>query len=214
MCVVLANPDRPAWQVPTTATDTEVRSAFDGLVAYCGTYETDERRETVIHHVEADREPHMMGTDRARLARVSGDRLVLRPTSLPPGVAEWTVEWERVRATRGWIRTASGLEYRVVTEGRGRVVARGDTVTIHEALSLPDGRTVFDSRVAPNKPVTFTLGANQVIRGVDEGVTGMRVGERRRLRVPAALDGRAFDPAFIPPTATRLYDIEVLAARP
>jgi peptidylprolyl isomerase len=113
-----------------------------------------------------------------------------------------------------WIRTASGLEYRVVTEGRGRAVAHGDTVTIHEALSLPDGRTVFDSRVAPNKPVTFTLGANQVIRGVEEGVTGMRVGERRRLRVPSALDGRTFDPAFIPPTATRLYDIEVLGAKP
>jgi peptidyl-prolyl cis-trans isomerase A (cyclophilin A) len=113
-----------------------------------------------------------------------------------------------------WVRSASGLEYRVVTEGWGRRVERGDTVTIHEALSLPDGRTVFDSRVAPNQPVTFTLGANQVIRGVEEGVTCMRVGERRRLRVPPALDGRTFDPAFIPPAAIRLYDIEVLAARP
>lgn len=113
-----------------------------------------------------------------------------------------------------WVRTASGLEYRLVTAGSGRPVQRGDTVTIHEALSLPDGRTVFDSRVAPNTPVTFTLGANQVIRGVEEGVTGMRVGERRRLRVPPALDGRTFDPSFIPPTATRLYDIEVLAAKP
>jgi FKBP-type peptidyl-prolyl cis-trans isomerase len=117
-------------------------------------------------------------------------------------------------ADTAWVRTASGLEYRLVTAGSGRAVGRGDTVTVHEALSLPDGRTVFDSRTAPNKPVTFTLGASQVIRGVEEGVTGMRVGERRRLRVPPALDGRAFDPAFIPPTATRLYDIEVLAARP
>ena len=113
-----------------------------------------------------------------------------------------------------WVRTTSGLEYQVVTEGQGRRVQRGDTVTIHESLSLPDGRTIFDSRVAPNQPVTFVLGANQVIPGVEEGVTGMRVGERRRLRVPPALDGRTFDPAFIPPTAIRLYDIEVLAARP
>jgi peptidyl-prolyl cis-trans isomerase A (cyclophilin A) len=117
-------------------------------------------------------------------------------------------------ARAAWVRSASGLEYRVVAEGWGRRVERGDTVTIHEALSLPDGRTVFDSRVAPNQPVTFTLGANQVIRGVEEGVTCMRVGERRRLRVPPALDGRTFDPAFIPPAAIRLYDIEVLAARP
>lgn len=113
-----------------------------------------------------------------------------------------------------WVRTASGLEYQLVSEGHGRPVQRGDTVTIHEALSLPDGRTLFDSRAAPNQPVTFVLGANQVIPGVEEGVTGMRVGERRRLRVPPALDGRTFDPAFIPPTAIRLYDIEVLAARP
>ena len=113
-----------------------------------------------------------------------------------------------------WTRKASGLEYRVTVAGQGRLVHRGDTVTIHEALTLPDGRLVFDSRRAPNKPVTFTLGANHVIPGVDEGVTGMRVGERRQLRVPPALDGRTFDPAFIPPTATRLYDIELLAAKP
>jgi hypothetical protein len=61
-----------------------------------GTYETDESRHAVIHHVEADREPHVMGTDRTRVALVTGSRLVLRPVALPPGVAEWTVEWERV----------------------------------------------------------------------------------------------------------------------
>jgi hypothetical protein len=98
VCVVLANPDRPAWKSPQAATDGEVRSAFEGLVAYCGTYETDESRHAVIHHVEADREPHVMGTDRTRLALVTGTRLVLRPVVLPPGVAEWTVEWERVGA--------------------------------------------------------------------------------------------------------------------
>jgi FKBP-type peptidyl-prolyl cis-trans isomerase len=49
-----------------------------------------------------------------------------------------------------------------------------------------------------------------VIRGVDEGVTGMRVGERRKLLVPPALDGRKFDPSFIPPDAIRHYDIELV----
>jgi hypothetical protein len=96
MCVVLANPDRPAWKAPRSPTDAEVRSAFDGLVAYCGTYETNEQKNHVIHHVEADREPHLVGTDRTRLATVTGDLLVLRPIDLPAGVKEWTVEWERV----------------------------------------------------------------------------------------------------------------------
>lgn len=96
VCVVIANPDRPAWSAPASPTDAEVRSAFQGLVAYCGAYETNEQERSVIHHIEADREPHVMGTDRKRLATVTGKRLVLRPTSLPAGVEEWTVEWERV----------------------------------------------------------------------------------------------------------------------
>jgi FKBP-type peptidyl-prolyl cis-trans isomerase len=75
-------------------------------------------------------------------------------------------------------------------------------VRIHETLSLPDGRVIFTSR-RNNQPVKFVLGASQVIAGVDEGVTGMRVGERRKLLVPPSLDGRTFDPAFIPPDAIR-----------
>lgn len=100
VCVVLANPDRPVWSSPKNPTDAEVRSAFDGLVAYCGTYETDETKHTVTHHVEADREPQLMGTDRVRVAMVRGNRLVLRPTVLPAGISEWTVEWERVTAAK------------------------------------------------------------------------------------------------------------------
>jgi hypothetical protein len=96
MCVVLANPDRRAWKAPQLPTDAEVRSAFEGLVAYCGTYETDEAKHHVIHHVEADRAPGVMGTSRTRLAKVTGNRLVLQPLDLPAGVAEWTVEFERV----------------------------------------------------------------------------------------------------------------------
>lgn len=68
---------------------------------------------------------------------------------------------------------------------------------------------IFNSR-DKNQTVTFVLGANQVIRGVDEGVTGMRVKERRKLLVPPSLDGRKFDPSFIPPDAIRHYDIELV----
>lgn len=96
MCVVLANPDRPAWNAPKLPTDAEVRSAFDGLVAYCGAYETNEAKHLVIHHVEADREPAVIGTNRTRLATITGNRLILQPVDLPAGVAEWTVEFQRV----------------------------------------------------------------------------------------------------------------------
>jgi len=82
-------------------------------------------------------------------------------------------------------------------------------VRIHEALSLPDGRVIFNSR-DKNQTVTFILAANQVIPGVDEGVTGMRVGERRKLLVPPSLDGRKFDPSSIPADAIRHYDVELV----
>jgi hypothetical protein len=42
MCAVLANPDRPRWKVQAAPVDAELRSAFEGLVAYCGTYEVNE----------------------------------------------------------------------------------------------------------------------------------------------------------------------------
>jgi hypothetical protein len=95
VCVVLANPDRPAWKDPKSPTDAEAHSALDGLVAYCGTYETNEQQHSVIHHVEADKNPSIVGTNRTRIATVTGNRLILRPVDLPPGVKDWTVELER-----------------------------------------------------------------------------------------------------------------------
>ena len=114
---------------------------------------------------------------------------------------------------KGWVHTKSGLKYLIVVKGKGPPAAANARVTIHETLSLPDGTVIFSSR-ATNKPVTFDLGAKQVIPGVEEGVTGMRVGERRKLLVPPALDGRKFDPSFIPPEAIRHYDIELVAIVP
>jgi FKBP-type peptidyl-prolyl cis-trans isomerase FkpA len=106
------------------------------------------------------------------------------------------------------ITTKSGLVYTVVSEGTGPIAKAGQTVLIHETLTLPDGRLIFTSK--GKDPVKFLLGGKQVIPGVDEGVTGMRVGGRRKLLVPPALDGRKFDPAFIPPDAIRHYDIELV----
>ena len=106
-------------------------------------------------------------------------------------------------------KTKTGLIYETVAQGAGAIAKRGDKVRIHETLSLPDGRVIFNSR-EKDRTVTFILGGNQVIPGVDEGVTGMRVGERRRLLVPPSLDGRKFDPSFIPPDAIRHYDIELV----
>jgi Lipocalin-like domain len=97
MCAVLANPDRPKWKAEAAPADAEVRAAFDGLLAYCGTYDVNDAEGYVVHHIELDRVPNLSGTDRKRYFTLDGPRLVLRPAPpLPAGVVAWTVEWERV----------------------------------------------------------------------------------------------------------------------
>ena len=96
MCAVLADPDRSKWVSEATPSDAEVRVAFDGLVAYCGTFDVNEAQGYVVHHIEMDGVPNLAGTDRKRYFVLSGNRLMLRPVPLPAGVQEWTVEWERV----------------------------------------------------------------------------------------------------------------------
>jgi hypothetical protein len=78
--------------------------------------------------------------------------------------------------------------------------------------TLPSGGLIYSSR--GGTPITFRLGANQVITGVDEGVTGMRVGERRLLVVPPALSRRAAYPANTPPDSTLHIDGELIAIHP
>ncbi len=96
VCAFLSNPDRPKWKVQTAPTEMDLRSALDGMVAYCGTYEVNEREGYILHHVQMDKVPNVAGTDRKRYFTLSGSRLVLRPSPLPDGIKDWTVEWERV----------------------------------------------------------------------------------------------------------------------
>ncbi len=98
MCAVLMNPARPQWVVPSNPTEQEVRSAMNGLVAYCGTYDVDAGEGSVVHHVELDTVPNTIGTDRKRFFTITGNRLVLRlAPPLPEGVLESSLTRERVK---------------------------------------------------------------------------------------------------------------------
>jgi FKBP-type peptidyl-prolyl cis-trans isomerase len=109
-------------------------------------------------------------------------------------------------------RTPSGLRYRVLATGDGPVARAGQRVSIHETTTLPNGTVIYSSR--GGGPITFLLGGNQTIAGVDEGVTGMRVGERRLLIVPPALSKRASYPANTPRDSTLHIDVELMQIRP
>jgi FKBP-type peptidyl-prolyl cis-trans isomerase len=108
--------------------------------------------------------------------------------------------------------TPSGLRVRVLAAGTGTAARSGDQVTIHETTTLPSGGVIYSSR--GGAPITFRLGSNQVITGVDEGVTGMRVGERRLLVVPPSLSRRTSYPANTPPDSTLHIDVELMQLRP
>ncbi len=106
--------------------------------------------------------------------------------------------------------TDSGLKYEDLVEGDGAVAEAGQTVTVHYTGWLTDG-SKFDSSVDRNQPFQFLLGKGQVIRGWDEGVQGMKIGGKRKLTIPPQLGyGAAGAGGVIPPSATLVFDVELL----
>lgn len=108
--------------------------------------------------------------------------------------------------------TIENLKIEQTKKGDGRVVEKGQRVTIHfisRIQNSPEDREIDNSyrRV----PMVFIAGFNQVLTGLDEGVIGMKVGEKRRLTIPPGL---AFGPrgngSDIPSNATMIYDVELL----
>lgn len=108
------------------------------------------------------------------------------------------------------VTTPSGLQYQVLQAGNGTEAKAGQTVKVHYTGWLTDG-TKFDSSLDRNQPFSFKLGAQQVIAGWDEGVAGMKVGEKRRLTIPSKLGyGKRGAGRVIPPDATLIFEVELL----
>ena len=109
--------------------------------------------------------------------------------------------------------TDSGLKYEDLVEGDGDEAAAGQDVSVHYTGWLTDG-SKFDSSKDRNMPFDFALGAGQVIRGWDEGVQGMKVGGTRKLTIPPQLAyGASGAGGVIPPNATLVFEVELLAIR-
>jgi FKBP-type peptidyl-prolyl cis-trans isomerase FkpA len=111
------------------------------------------------------------------------------------------------------IVTASGLRYTDLRPGQGAEATEGKIVEVHYTGWLENGKK-FDSTENCKSPFTFRIGAGDVIKGLDEGVTGMREGGKRRLVIPPELGlGKQGGGGVIPPNATLTYEVELLSVR-
>ena len=107
--------------------------------------------------------------------------------------------------------TASELRSQILVEGEGSSAQAGNQVTVHYTGKLVDG-TVFDSSLDRMQSFVFTLGQGEVIKGWDQGVNGMKVGEKRLLTIPPELGyGAAGAGSVIPPNATLVFEVELLS---
>ena len=113
----------------------------------------------------------------------------------------------------GETTTPSGLKYTDQVVGEGPEAKAGQTVNVHYTGWLENG-TKFDSSHDRKQPFGFSLGAGQVIRGWDEGVSGMKIGGKRRLTIPADLGyGSRGAGGVIPPNATLIFEVELLGVK-
>ncbi|HRY63140.1 MAG TPA: FKBP-type peptidyl-prolyl cis-trans isomerase [Patescibacteria group bacterium] len=105
------------------------------------------------------------------------------------------------------------LKIETITPGQGEVpIAAGQTAVVHYTGWLTDG-TKFDSSVDRGEPFEFIVGAGAVIAGWDQGVLGMKVGEKRKLTIPSDLAYGDAGVGPIPPKATLVFEVELLGIK-
>lgn len=110
------------------------------------------------------------------------------------------------------VTSPSGLQWVTLRPGAGETANAGNTVVAHYTGWLTDG-TKFDSSYDRGRPLPFPLGAGRVIKGWDEGVAGMKVGEVRQLVIPANLAYGARSVGQIPANSTLIFQVELVDVR-
>jgi FKBP-type peptidyl-prolyl cis-trans isomerase FkpA len=103
------------------------------------------------------------------------------------------------------------VKIEILKEGSGRGAKNGNVLTVHYTGKLMDGKK-FDSSYDHGTPFSFTLGTGSVIRGWEEGLLGMKVGEVRRLTIPPELGygQTGAGNGLIPPNATLIFEVELV----
>ncbi len=112
----------------------------------------------------------------------------------------------------GYSKTDSGLMYKFLDNKNSKKPSMGEKVKVHYKGMLLDG-TVFDSSFKRNQPIEFTLGIGQVIKGWDEGISLLGVGDKASFIIPSDLAyGESGAGGVIPPNAPLLFEVELISA--
>ena len=127
--------------------------------------------------------------------------------------AKAKAEAEMEQLAAGFDSTESGLRYKFIQRGKGAKAENGKVVSVHYEGSLPNG-AVFDSSYKRREPIDFTLGIGQVIKGWEEGIALLQVGDKARFVIPSHLAyGSAGAGGVIPPDATLIFDVELMGVK-
>ncbi|MCF8460403.1 MAG: FKBP-type peptidyl-prolyl cis-trans isomerase [Flavobacteriales bacterium] len=111
------------------------------------------------------------------------------------------------------ISTGTGLKYIRLNKTSGTPVTAGSTVAVHYTGYLQDG-TVFDSSISRGEPISFPIGVGRVIKGWDEGISLLKVGEKARLLIPYQLAyGERGAGGMIQPNTDLIFDVELVSVK-
>ncbi len=127
----------------------------------------------------------------------------------PEGSEETAENSDNANDSSDTANTNAEVETETLEEGEGEETQIGDTVLMHYTGTLEDG-TKFDSSYDRGQPFEVTLGAGQVIQGWEQGVPGMKVGEKRKLTIPPELGYGAQQVGEIPPNSTLIFEVELI----
>lgn len=114
-----------------------------------------------------------------------------------------------VLSSSGAVKTASGLTYLVTKKGAGRRPRIGQTVVVHYTGMFTNG-VKFDSSRDRSQPLPFRLGKGEVIKGWDEGIGKLRIGDQAILIIPSAIAYGPKGRGSIPPDTTLIFIVELV----
>jgi peptidylprolyl isomerase len=142
-----------------------------------------------------------------------GRAIVSRATKTRKRIRRRCPEVAAATPTSDATTTPSGLTYIITRRSTERQAVPGDTVMVNYTGLLPNGLK-FDSSLDRGQPFEFTLGKGGVIKGWDEGIAKLRVGEQATLIIPSQLGyGERGAGGLIPPNSTLVFIVELMGIK-